>query len=341
MLAVGGVNYLAGDFREPPRAAPPCARRDAQCWSRQARRRGRQQFRATGHRRGDRCRLRFAEAKAIRDLFGKVTHGRAELLNDKDATKDDAWLLRCLATVDLHLATHGYFAGAEVNFSPSPRLTIETVRSAFETLGPVGGRGPLPRPALRLGVGRRNAPRRTRPPICPTPAGHDRRGGRRGRPQGLRTDGPLRLPDRIGVAGGQGVQGLQQAFHTAGVRTVIGSLWRVDDAATAVLMEEFYTNLWQMKLPKLEAFRQAQLTILHHPERVEQRRQFLASTERALGKVSRPLPKADGKAPMAAANRRGGPPSSSAATFAEHHEAHAPSRAMRQRRPRRQRRLVR
>ena len=121
------------------------------------------------------------------------------------------------------------------------------------------------------------------------------------------------------------MQGLQQAFHTAGVRTVIGSLWRVDDAATAVLMEEFYTNLWQMKLPKLEALRQAQLTILHHPERVEQRRQFLASTERALGKVSRPLPKADEKAPTAAANRRGGPPSSSAATFAEHHDAHAPS----------------
>jgi hypothetical protein len=34
-------------------------------------------------------------------------------------------------------------------------------------------------------------------------------------------------------------------------------------------MEEFYTNLWQKKLPKLEALRQAQLTVLWHRERVE------------------------------------------------------------------------
>ena len=40
-------------------------------------------------------------------------------------------------------------------------------------------------------------------------------------------------------------------------------------------MEEFYTNLWMKQLPKLESLRQAQLTVLHHPERVQKKREEL------------------------------------------------------------------
>jgi CHAT domain-containing protein/tetratricopeptide (TPR) repeat protein len=61
---------------------------------------------------------------------------------------------------------------------------------------------------------------------------------------------------------GEGVMGLQRAFRAAGARAVVASLWKVDDAATSVLMEQFYTNLWVKKLPKLEALRQAQLAML-------------------------------------------------------------------------------
>ena len=64
------------------------------------------------------------------------------------------------------------------------------------------------------------------------------------------------------VAGGEGVLGLQRAFQTAGARASITSLWKVDDTATQILMTEFYTNLWQKKLGKLESLRQAQLTML-------------------------------------------------------------------------------
>src|SRR5262249_30268635 len=46
----------------------------------------------------------------------------------------------------------------------------------------------------------------------------------------------------------------------------VASQWSVNDGATALLMEEFYTNLWQKKLTKLEALRQAQLHLLRHPE---------------------------------------------------------------------------
>ena len=64
------------------------------------------------------------------------------------------------------------------------------------------------------------------------------------------------------VAAGEGVFGLQRAFHQAGARSVIASLWKVDDNATKVLMVEFYKNLWQKKMSKAEALRQAQISMI-------------------------------------------------------------------------------
>jgi hypothetical protein len=64
------------------------------------------------------------------------------------------------------------------------------------------------------------------------------------------------------VAGGEGVIGLRRSFHAAGARTVMASLWKVDDEATRDLMTLFYDNLWRRKLGPLEALRQAQLNTL-------------------------------------------------------------------------------
>jgi CHAT domain-containing protein/tetratricopeptide (TPR) repeat protein len=72
------------------------------------------------------------------------------------------------------------------------------------------------------------------------------------------------------VAGGEGVFGLQRAFHLAGAKNVVASLWQVDDEATAALMGLFYHHLWVEKQPPLEALRQAQLSLYHHPERIGQ-----------------------------------------------------------------------
>jgi CHAT domain-containing protein len=64
------------------------------------------------------------------------------------------------------------------------------------------------------------------------------------------------------VAGGEGILGLQRSFQVAGAKSVVASLWKVDDDATRKLMERFYDNMWQKKLSKLEALRQAQLSML-------------------------------------------------------------------------------
>jgi len=68
------------------------------------------------------------------------------------------------------------------------------------------------------------------------------------------------------VAGGEGVFGLQKAFHLAGCKNVVASLWKVEDDATAALMGLFYRHLWVDKLPPREALRRAQLTLYRHPE---------------------------------------------------------------------------
>ena len=64
------------------------------------------------------------------------------------------------------------------------------------------------------------------------------------------------------VAGGEGVFGLQRAFQVAGARSVVATLWSVNDASSQALMSQFYRNLWEKKLPKAEALRQAQLWML-------------------------------------------------------------------------------
>jgi CHAT domain-containing protein/tetratricopeptide (TPR) repeat protein len=67
---------------------------------------------------------------------------------------------------------------------------------------------------------------------------------------------------------GEGVVGLQRAFHAAGCPNVVGSLWKVDDEATAALMTQFYYELRVKKRPPLQALQEAQLTLYRHPERI-------------------------------------------------------------------------
>ncbi|MGL5194126.1 MAG: CHAT domain-containing protein [Chroococcales cyanobacterium] len=60
---------------------------------------------------------------------------------------------------------------------------------------------------------------------------------------------------------GDGVVGLSRSFISAGVPSVIVSLWKVDDEATADLMQQFYQN-WLNGDDKAQALRQAMLTTM-------------------------------------------------------------------------------
>jgi CHAT domain-containing protein len=71
------------------------------------------------------------------------------------------------------------------------------------------------------------------------------------------------------VAGGEGVFGLQRAFHVAGAHNVVASLWKVNDEATAALMGLFYYKLWSEGKPPLQALREAQLYLYHHPDQIK------------------------------------------------------------------------
>ena len=64
-------------------------------------------------------------------------------------------------------------------------------------------------------------------------------------------------------AGGEGYLGFSQALFVTGARSVVLSLWKVDDEATALLMTRFYQNLLGRRagldgpMPKVEALHEA------------------------------------------------------------------------------------
>jgi CHAT domain-containing protein len=68
------------------------------------------------------------------------------------------------------------------------------------------------------------------------------------------------------LGAGDELVGLERAFVRAGSPSLLSTLWPVDDAATAALMERFYTHL-RAGVPKAEALRLAQIeTRAEHPE---------------------------------------------------------------------------
>jgi CHAT domain-containing protein len=61
------------------------------------------------------------------------------------------------------------------------------------------------------------------------------------------------------VSESEGVVGWYRALIVAGARTVVASLWRVEDNSTKLLMERFYTNMLERKMSKGAALREAML----------------------------------------------------------------------------------
>jgi CHAT domain-containing protein/tetratricopeptide (TPR) repeat protein len=162
-----------------------------------------------------------------------------------------------------HVATHGFFADPSVRsvLTPDPKLfgSIGT-----ERIG-AGLRNPLVLSGLVLAGA--NLPRSEGESLA-----HDDRGILTAEAiagldlSGLELAVLSACETGLGlVAGGEGVFGLQRAFHMAGAHNVVASLWKVDDRATAALMALFYDRLWRQGKPPLEALREAQLALYRQP----------------------------------------------------------------------------
>jgi CHAT domain-containing protein/tetratricopeptide (TPR) repeat protein len=226
-----------------------------------------------------------AEADRVAQLFGRAfpTEPRASLGGKGATVQAVRQALRDKPPRFLHLATHGFF-------EPPGRVEGLLRGLAARTDGPALWREqtvtlsslPLLRSGLVLAGANRPA------------EGDDPRA-----PAGVLTGQDVEAVDLGGcevavlstcqtalgdLKGTQGVLGLQRSFHAAGVQTLVTSLWGVHDAATLVLMEEFYSRLWgKPKLTKLEALRQAQLAILRDPARVRKRTEILLAEARKRG----------------------------------------------------------
>jgi CHAT domain-containing protein/Tfp pilus assembly protein PilF len=64
---------------------------------------------------------------------------------------------------------------------------------------------------------------------------------------------------------GEGLVGLTHGFLSAGAKTVVASLWKVDDRATARLMADFYQPMLQQDMSPAAALRAAKLKMMRDP----------------------------------------------------------------------------
>jgi CHAT domain-containing protein len=193
-----------------------------------------------------------------------------------------------------HVATHGFFA------DPGFRSALQIDPGEFGTAGVLDRRGGARSPLSLSGL---------------VFAGANRTGADAAEDRGILTaEGLIGLrleglelvvlsacETGLGAyGGGEGVYGLQRAFHVAGCRDVVASLWKVDDNATQALMALFYANLWERKLDPAEALRQAQLALYRNPTAVAvAKRRGLDFTERDLPKLAAEPEAKAGRTPTA------------------------------------------
>ncbi len=255
VLAIGGVDYDGA----PKPLGDPAARTDLLALRRAETDRGR----GSGGD-GDGWRSLPGTAREVEAVAKRA--GTRPLLRLVGIEASTARLLRELPKARwAHVATHGFFADPKVRsiLQPDPSLF------AFEGRQSVAGlRSPLVLSGLVLAGANRPSAAVVQADQSGDDLGIVTAEAIAGLPlQDLELVVLSACETGLGlVGGGEGVFGLQRAFHLAGAHNVVASLWKVDDEATAALMAIFYDQLWRQNKPPIEALRAAQLTLYHHPE---------------------------------------------------------------------------
>jgi CHAT domain-containing protein/tetratricopeptide (TPR) repeat protein len=166
----------------------------------------------------------FYAARELTNLR-ELTRGQALVISDVNATRQRFFTTDLTKYAILHLATHGGFLDPKRPDSAGFLLSTTDVKGE-EIDGFVGLEDiyDLHAPVNLVVLS-----------ACQTALGKDVRG--------------------------EGLVGLTRGFMYAGASSVVASLWKVDDAATAELMKYFYSNLLQHQMQPAEALGAAQNSI--------------------------------------------------------------------------------
>lgn len=247
LLVVGDVDYDA----TPSVAAPSAAGMATAFAATSAAWRGRPGAAATEVEPRKFPPLANGETRAVAKLFGvSLPKGKAKVLRGAEAC-EAAIAAEVRGAGWLHIATHGYFA-------PENVWSADRVgRAALGRFAATDDRASLLTPSSLTGL---------------VLAGANRPDDPFGRPEGLLTAQEAAALDlsacylvtlsacesSLGVRqAGDGLASLRAAFHSAGARFVVASLWNVSDRATETLMLDFYERLWRRGDSPAQALRAA------------------------------------------------------------------------------------
>jgi CHAT domain-containing protein/tetratricopeptide (TPR) repeat protein len=260
LLAVGGAAFDdPSSFTKPPRRPASVTRRSSSPRAVAAALRG-----------GGGCvtlqSMRFqpltGTGREAHEVAGLWTGSPAQILEGGGAN-ERAFKRQAPGHRVLHLATHGFFLGGACPPSGTGTRSVGGLSTSQENRPNQSSMGMSDNPLLRSGLALAGANRRAA-------AGPDDEDGvlLAEEVTALNLEGVewavLSACDTgLGeVKAGEGVFGLRRAFQVAGVRTVIMSLWSVDDQAARLWMRTLYERRLQRHLSTADAMREASLSVL-------------------------------------------------------------------------------
>ena len=216
--------------------------------------------------------LRFArlplagrEAEEVASIYRRARRQSVEVL-EGDHASEERFKSAAHARAVLHLATHGFYlersCAARDSAGPG-RADWTVVSSGSAPATAAVAAEALENPLLLSGLAFAGANRRAQP--------------NPGQDDGVLTAEEIAALDLLGTewvvlsacdtgmglaAAGEGVLGLRRAFRTAGARTLILSLWPVEDAAARAWMSDLYRERFERHADTASAVRAASLAAL-------------------------------------------------------------------------------